>query len=85
MASKTITFSPFTRVEGDLSLRVEISDGAVTAARASGTLFRGFESMLRGRSPTDALVILPRICGQCGAALVPGAAFCGACGTAVAQ
>ena len=47
---------------------MEISDGAVTAARASGTLFRGFERMLRGRSPTDALVILPRICGQCGAA-----------------
>lgn len=67
-ATKTIVFSPFTRVEGDLRLSVEMSDGAVTSARASGTLFRGFEEMLRGRQPTDAIVILCRICGQCGAA-----------------
>lgn len=67
-ATKTIVFSPFTRVEGDMRLAVEISDGAVRSARASGTLFRGFEQMLRGRKPTDAIVILCRICGQCGAA-----------------
>jgi len=65
---RTIVFSPFARVEGDLRLGVEVSDGAVTAARASGTLFRGFEQMLRGRRPRDAIVILCRICGQCGAA-----------------
>ncbi len=68
MATKTVTFSPFARVEGDLSLRVEIVDGVVSSARTSGTLFRGFERMLRGRLPTDSLVILPRICGQCGVA-----------------
>ena len=65
---KTITFSPFTRVEGDLHISLEISDGVVTEARATGTLFRGFEMLLRGREPTDALVITPRICGQCGVA-----------------
>jgi len=67
-ATKSIVFSPFTRVEGDLSLGVEISGGAVTAARASGTLFRNFEGMLCGRQPRDAIVILCRICGQCGGA-----------------
>ena len=68
MKNKTIVFSPFTRVEGDLRLEVKISDGRVSTARTSGTLFRGFEQLVRGREPTDAIVILCRICGQCGAA-----------------
>jgi len=67
-STKTITFSPFTRVEGDLSLSVEIAGGQVRSARASGTMFRGFERLLHGRDPMDALVIMCRICGQCGAA-----------------
>ncbi len=66
--TKRIVFSPFTRVEGDLRLDVELADGAVDSARASGTLYRGFEQLLRGRRPRDAIVILCRICGQCGAA-----------------
>jgi len=73
-SGKKIVFSPFTRVEGDLSLAVEISDGAVESARVSGTLFRGFEDMVRGRDPLDAIVFLCRICGQCGAAHSTGAA-----------
>ncbi len=28
-------------------------------------LYRGFERMLEGRDPRDALVITPRICGIC--------------------
>jgi hydrogenase large subunit len=67
-SKKSIVFSPFTRVEGNLTLSVEITDGAVASARASGTLFRGFEDMLRGHYPTDAIVMLCRICGQCGGA-----------------
>lgn len=65
---KKIVFSPFTRVEGDMRLSVDIGDGAVTSARASGTLFRAFEQLLRGREPRDAIVVLCRICGQCGGA-----------------
>jgi len=67
-STATVVFSPFTRVEGDLRLEVDIEDGAVVSARASGTLFRGFEQMLRGRRPRDAIVFLCRICGQCGGA-----------------
>jgi len=62
-----IVFSPFTRVEGDLRLEVSVEGSRVAAARASGTLFRGFEEMVAGREPTDAIVLLCRICGQCGA------------------
>ncbi len=66
MVTKTISFSPFTRLEGDLLIQVEIEDGRVARSRASGTLYRGFEAMLRGRDPLDAVVITCRVCGQCG-------------------
>jgi Ni,Fe-hydrogenase I large subunit len=66
MVSRTIAFSPFTRLEGDLLVKVDIEDGRIVRSRASGTLFRGFEGMLRGRDPLDAIVITCRICGQCG-------------------
>ena len=76
MVSKTIAFSPFTRLEGDLLVKVEIEDGRIVRSRASGTLYRGFEGMLRGRDPLDAIVITCRICGQCG--LTHSAASAGA-------
>jgi len=68
MSTRTIEFSPFTRVEGDLRIAVEIEDDRVVSAHTSGTLFRGFENILRGRNPKDAIVITCRICGQCGGA-----------------
>jgi len=68
VTAKTIEFSPFTRVEGDLRISVEIEDDRVVEAYTSGTLFRGFENILRGRDPKDAIVIVCRICGQCGGA-----------------
>ena len=66
MVTKTIAFSPFTRLEGDLLIKVDIEDGHIVRSRASGTLYRGFEVMLRGRDPLDAIVITCRVCGQCG-------------------
>jgi hydrogenase large subunit len=68
MVTKTIVFSPFSRLEGDLQVQVDIEDGQVVRARTSGTLYRGFEPMLRGRDPMDALVVTCRVCGQCGVA-----------------
>ncbi|MCR9087672.1 MAG: nickel-dependent hydrogenase large subunit [Rhodobacteraceae bacterium] len=56
---------PFNRVEGDLEVRLEITDGQVRAAYANSPLFRGFEQMLLGKAPEDALTITPRICGIC--------------------
>ncbi|MDE3075059.1 MAG: nickel-dependent hydrogenase large subunit [Chloroflexota bacterium] len=60
-----LDISPITRIEGHLDFRVEVDGGKVTDAWASGALFRGFEIMLKGRSPEDALVFVPRICGVC--------------------
>lgn len=56
---------PFNRVEGDLEVRLEIEDTHVRSAYVTSTLYRGFEQMLRGKDPRDALVISPRICGIC--------------------
>ncbi len=56
---------PFNRVEGDLEVRLDVQNGAVKEAYANSPLFRGFEMMLRGRDPRDALTLTPRICGIC--------------------
>lgn len=56
---------PFNRVEGDLELSLDTEDGVVSAARVNSPLYRGFEQILEGKAPADALVIVPRICGIC--------------------
>ena len=56
------------RVEGDLEIALALEDGVVTEARTVGTLYRGFEQILVGRAPRDAMVITPRVCGICGTA-----------------
>lgn len=56
---------PFNRVEGDLEVRLEVEDGRVRAAQVVAPMYRGFEQMLVGRAPRDALAIVPRICGIC--------------------
>ncbi|KDB08601.1 Cytochrome-c3 hydrogenase [Burkholderia sp. lig30] len=60
-----LVIGPFNRVEGDLEVRLDIADGAVTSAHVNATMFRGFERILQGRDPLDALVYVPRICGIC--------------------
>jgi len=56
---------PLNRVEGDLDVRVTLDGNRVIDAACVGTLYRGFENMLKGREAMDALVITPRICGIC--------------------
>jgi len=68
MATITIV-DPVTRVEGHLKIQVTIDtvNGVqqVTNAQATGTLFRGFENILKGRDPKDASYLTERICGVC--------------------
>jgi len=63
------------RVEGDLTIGVTLEDGVVVDARTMGTLYRGFEQILVGRTPRDAMVITPRVCGICGTAHLYAAAL----------
>ena len=67
MARRTLELD-LNRVEGDLTFQVEIEDGRVADARCIGTTYRGFEQIMLGRAPMDALVITPRICGVCSTA-----------------
>lgn len=60
-----LVMGPFNRVEGDLEVRLTLADGAVAEAHVSSPLYRGFEQILEGRPPLDALTIAPRICGIC--------------------
>ena len=61
----TITIDPITRLEGHLAVSLEITNGKVSSARCAGTMFRGFEQILSGRDPLDAVQITQRICGVC--------------------
>ena len=60
-----LVVGPFNRVEGDLEVKLEMSDGHVARAEVVSPLYRGFEQMLQGKDPRDGLVIAPRICGIC--------------------
>ncbi|WP_417249133.1 nickel-dependent hydrogenase large subunit [Celeribacter sp.] len=65
MTETQLLVGPFNRVEGDLEIRLDVADGRVSAAYVNSPLFRGFERMLLGKVPMDALTITPRICGIC--------------------
>ncbi len=56
---------PVSRIEGHLRIEMEVDNGVVTEAWATGGLFRGMELILEGREPADAAYISQRICGVC--------------------
>lgn len=58
-----VIVDPVTRIEGHLKVEVEVEGGKVIDARTSGTMFRGFELILQGRDPRDAVQLVQRICG----------------------
>ncbi len=60
-----LVIGPFNRVEGDLEVKLDIHAQQVRAAWINCTLYRGFEQILRGKRPQDAMVYTPRICGIC--------------------
>lgn len=66
--SKRIIINPLTRISGFLEIDVRIENNVVVDAKTKGNLFRGFEQMLVGRSPFDAVYFTQRICGICSAA-----------------
>ena len=56
------------RIEGEAKLSCIWKNNIVSDARIDFLNFRGFEYILEGKSPLDALVYTPRICGICGQA-----------------
>ncbi len=71
-----ITIDPVTRIEGHLRVEAIVDTGQVKDARCCGTLFRGFENILVGRHPLDAVRITQRVCGVCPTAHGTASAFC---------
>jgi hydrogenase large subunit len=62
---KKIVIDPVTRIEGHLKIEVTVDKGEIKNANMSGTLFRGIETILKGRDPRDAVILSQRICGVC--------------------
>lgn len=63
--AQRITIDPITRIEGHLRIDVEVDGGQVTKAWSSGQMWRGIETILKGRDPRDAWLFTQRICGVC--------------------
>ncbi|GAB3316713.1 MULTISPECIES: nickel-dependent hydrogenase large subunit [Haloplanus] len=64
-----IDIDPVTRVAGSLAFHanVDLEERTVREAHAQATLFRGYEIILEGRDPRDAIDLSSRACGVCGA------------------
>ena len=60
-----IVVDPITRIEGHLRVEAEVTDGKISNAWVSGTMFRGIEKVLQGRDPRDAWYWTQRFCGVC--------------------
>ena len=65
--TRKVLIDPVTRIEGKLSLELNVDDtsNTVSSAKATGSLFRGFETIVLNRDPRDAAPILSAICGVC--------------------
>lgn len=64
--TKRHVVDPITRIEGHLHIEADVEpDGTITGAYSSGTMFRGIETILKGRDPRDAWAFTQRICGVC--------------------
>ncbi len=66
--TEKITINPVTRISGFLEIEAEIANNLVVNAQTKGMMFRGFEKMLLGRNPFDAVYFTQRICGICSTA-----------------
>ncbi|MCL2026475.1 MAG: nickel-dependent hydrogenase large subunit [Leptospirales bacterium] len=60
-----VFIDPLTRIEGHLSLELDVQNGRVVDAKSIGDMYRGLETILIGRNPVDANQIMQRICGVC--------------------
>ena len=60
-----VLIDPITRIEGHLSIEIDVQNGKVVDAKSIGDMFRGFERIFAGRNPLDANQLSQRICGVC--------------------
>ncbi|MCD6480121.1 nickel-dependent hydrogenase large subunit [Candidatus Bathyarchaeota archaeon] len=67
MVKKEVLIEPMTRLEGHLGIHAvaDLEKGIYVDAHSFVVMFRGFEIILKGREPADAIWITQRICGVC--------------------
>ncbi|TNF44785.1 MAG: nickel-dependent hydrogenase large subunit [Epsilonproteobacteria bacterium] len=66
MSKKHIIVDPITRIEGHLRVEAVIDENnKIVDAFSSSTMFRGIETILKGRDPRDCGLMAMRICGVC--------------------
>jgi quinone-reactive Ni/Fe-hydrogenase large subunit len=66
MSKKHIIVDPITRIEGHLRVEAVIDENnTIVDAYASSAMFRGIETIMKGRDPRDAGLLAMRICGVC--------------------
>ncbi|MBN7773962.1 nickel-dependent hydrogenase large subunit [Clostridium aminobutyricum] len=63
-----IIINPVTRISGFMEIQADVESNYIVDARTKGLMFRGFEKMLIGRNPFDAVYFTERICGICSTA-----------------
>ena len=64
--NKHIIVDPITRIEGHLRIEAVIDkDNRIVDAFSSSTMFRGIETIVKGRDPRDVGLMTMRICGVC--------------------
>ena len=65
---RELNIDPVTRVAGALAFHttLDLTEGVVTEAHSEAVQFRGYELILQGRRPIEAIDISSRACGVCG-------------------
>jgi len=64
--NKHIIIDPITRIEGHLRIEAVIDkNNKIIDAFSSSTMFRGIETIVKGRDPRDVGLMTMRICGVC--------------------
>ncbi|MHB2023158.1 MAG: nickel-dependent hydrogenase large subunit [Mycobacteriales bacterium] len=74
---KDLNMDPVTRVAGALAVHMtaDLRGGRYLDAHSQATLFRGYEVILMGRDPRDAIFVSSRACGVCGGVHAHAAAY----------
>lgn len=66
--AQRIVINPVTRISGFLEIQADVENKVIVDSKTRGLMFRGFEKMLIGRFPLDAIYFTERICGICSTA-----------------
>ena len=74
---RDLNMDPVTRIAGALAVHVtaDLDQGVYLDSHSQATLFRGYEVILMGRDPRDAIFVSSRACGVCGGVHAHAAAY----------